>query len=129
VLVINTLGLQQLGLTKSATSILSVSLMVGVCLGAFAASKLTDDKRWTHVLAPGALGMGLCLAASGLLVQMAVNVPFWLLLGLLSGAGLFGGLFLIPVTSFIQVRPAADSKGKIIAAANFLAYSGMWCSG
>lgn len=129
VLIINTLGLQQLGLTKSATGILSVSLMIGVCIGAFAASKLTDDKRWTHVLAPGALGMGICMAATGLLVQMVVNVPFWLLLGLLSGAGFFGGLFLIPVTSFIQIRPAADSKGKIIAAANFLAFSGMWCSG
>ena len=129
VLVINTLGLQQLGLSKSATSILSVSLMIGVCVGAFAASKLTDDKRWTHVLAPGALGMGICMASSGLLVQVVTDVPFWLLLGLLSGAGFFGGLFLIPVTSFIQIRPAADSKGKIIAAANFLAFSGMWCSG
>ena len=129
VLVINTLGLQQLGLTKSATSLLSVSLMVGVCVGAFAASKLTSDKRWTHVLAPGALGMGICMAASGLLVQMLASVPFWLLLTLLAGAGSFGGLFLIPVTSFIQIRPAADSKGKIIAASNFLAFSGMWCSG
>jgi MFS family permease len=129
VLVINTLGLQQLGLSKSATSILSVSLMVGVCIGAFAASKLTDDKRWTHVLGPGALGMGICMAAAGLLVQIATTTPFWLLLTLLVGAGFFGGLFLIPVTSFVQVRPAADSKGRIIAAANFLAFSGMWCSG
>ncbi len=129
VLVINTLGLQQLGLSKSATSILSVSLMVGVCAGAFAASKLTDDKRWTHVLGPGALGMGICMVASGLLVQMVAAPPFWLLLALLAGAGFFGGLFLIPVTSFIQIRPAAGSKGKIIAASNFLAFSGMWCSG
>lgn len=129
VLVINTLGLQQLELSKSSTSLLSVSLMVGVCAGAFAASKLTTDKRWTHVLAPGALGMGICMAASGLLAQASVGVSFRLLLLLLTGAGFFGGLFLIPVTSFIQIRPAADSKGKIIAAANFLAFSGMWCSG
>ena len=80
VLVINTLGLQQIGLSKSATSLLSVSLMVGVCVVAFGASKLTGDKRWTYVLAPGALGMGICMAASGLLVQMIACVPFWLLL-------------------------------------------------
>ncbi len=129
VLVINTLGLQELGFSKSVTSLLSVSLMVGVCAGAFGASRLTTDKRWTHVLAPGALGMGLCMAAAGLLVQTAGNVQFWILLVLLAGAGFFGGLFLIPVTSFIQIRPAADSKGKIIAASNFLAFSGMWCSG
>ncbi len=129
VMVINTLGLQQLEMSKSATSLLSVSLMIGVCFGAFAAAKLTDDKRWTHVLVPGAIGMGVCMAAVGLAVQIMYSVPFFLLLLLLVGAGSFGGLFLIPVTSFIQVRPAADSKGRIIAAANFLAFSGMWCSG
>jgi acyl-[acyl-carrier-protein]-phospholipid O-acyltransferase/long-chain-fatty-acid--[acyl-carrier-protein] ligase len=129
VLVINTLGLQQLSLSKSATSILSVSLMVGVCIGAFTASRLTTDKRWTHVLGPGALGMGICLATAGLLVQGMSLVPFWLLLTLLTGAGFFGGLFLIPVTSFIQIRPVIDSKGRTIAASNFLAFSGMWCSG
>lgn len=129
VLVINTLGLKELALSKSATSILSVSLMIGVCLGAFAAARLTTDKRWAHVLAPGAAGMGLSLGAAGLLVQAVPAVPFYGLLSLLAGAGFFGGLFLIPVTAFIQLRPAAHAKGRIIAASNFLAFSAMWCSG
>ena len=129
VLVINTLGLDQLGLSKSATSILSVSLMLGVCIGAFVAAKLTTDKRWTHVLAPGATGMGLSLGAAGLLVQAVPAAPFYGLLFLLVGAGFFGGLFLIPVTAFIQIRPSADSRGRVIAASNFLAFLGMWCSG
>ncbi|NOQ45898.1 MAG: MFS transporter, partial [Desulfobulbaceae bacterium] len=129
VLVINTLGLQQLGLSKSATSILSVSLMLGVCFGAFGAARLTTDKRWTHVLVPGAMGMGLCMAATGVMVNVSGAPHFSLILSLLTGAGFFGGLFLIPITSFIQLRPSADSKGRIIAAANFLAFSAMWCSG
>ncbi len=129
VLIINTLGMNQMGLSKSATSILSVSLMMGVCIGAFAASRLTTNKRWTHVLVPGAMGMGLCMLGAGLLVQATAEPHFYPLLLLLVATGSFGGLFLIPVTSFIQVRPAADSKGRIIAASNFLAFSGMWCSG
>ena len=129
VLVINTLGMDQLGLTKSATSILSVSLMTGVCIGAFAASRLTTDRRWTHVLAPGAMGMGLCMLATGLLVQATAEPRFYQLLLLLMATGSFGGLFLIPVTSFIQIRPPKDCKGRVIAASNFLAFSGMWCSG
>ena len=129
VLVINTLGLGQLGLSKSATSMLSVSLMVGVCVGSFAAAKLTKNRSWQSVLGPGALGMGLCMAATGLLVIRSAAVPFWALLSLLAGTGFFGGLFLIPVTAFIQIRPAADSKGRVIAASNFLAFVGMWCSG
>ncbi len=127
VLIINTLGIAELGLTKTATSILSVSLMIGVCLGAFAASRLTDDSRWSHVLVPSAIGMGLCMAGAGLLARGGAH--FLLLLAVLAGAGAFGGLFLIPVTSFIQLRPAADSKGRIIAAANFFSFVAMWCSG
>ncbi len=129
VLVINTLGLNQLGLSKSATSMLSVSLMIGVCLGSFAAAKVTKNRSWQSVLGPGALGMGVSLLFCGLLVETYSTVPFWSLLSLLAGTGFFGGLFLIPVTAFIQVRPAADSKGRVIAASNFLAFIGMWFSG
>ncbi len=129
VLVINTLGLNELGLSKSATSMLSVSLMIGVCLGSFAAAKLTQNRSWKSVLGPGALGMGLSLASCGLLVETCSTVPFWTLLSLLAATGFFGGLFLIPVTAFIQVRPATDSKGRVIAASNFLAFIGMWFSG
>ena len=129
VLVINTLGLQELGLSTSKTSILSVSLMVGVCVGSLVAAKITSHEHWTHVLPPGAAGMGLSLIGAGKLVTLANGYEFQLLLVLLTLAGAFGGLFLIPVTSFIQVEPAADSKGRIIGVDNFLAFSCMLLAG
>ena len=129
VLVINTLGLQQLGLSTSRTSILSVSLMIGVCIGSLVAARITSHERWTHVLLPGAAGMGLSLVGTGQLVAHGGGGNFGLLLVLLTLAGSFGGLFLIPVTSFIQVRPAADSKGRIIGVDNFLAFSCMLLAG
>ncbi|BCL60241.1 MFS transporter [Desulfomarina profundi] len=129
VLVINTLGLQQLGLSASRTSLLAVSLMVGVCFGALAAAKITSHSRWTHVLPWGSAGMGISLAAAGGLVTVGGGGQFLLLLCCLVLAGSFGGLFLIPVTSFIQVRPGAGDKGKVIAAANFLAFSCMLLAG
>jgi len=129
VLVINTLGIEQLGLSRSATSLLSVSLMVGVCLGAVLAARLTTTSRWTHVLVPALLGMSVCLAASGGLAIRGGAVLYWPLLLLLLLTGACGGLFLIPVTSFLQVRPAPDNRGRTIAAANFLGFSCMWFSG
>ena len=129
VLVINTLGLQQLGLSTSATSILSVSLMLGICIGSLVAAKITSHEQWTHVLLPGAAGMGISLAAAGLLVSYGSGQQFPILLGLLTMAGTFGGLFLIPVTSFIQIRPEADSKGRIISVANFMAFTFMLLAG
>jgi MFS family permease len=129
VLVINTLGLQELGLSSSATSILSVSLMVGVCVGSLVAAKVTSQDHWTHVLMPGAVGMGMSLLLAGLLVINGNSAHFYYLLGLLSLAGMAGGLFLIPVTSFIQVRPDARSKGRIIGVDNFASFSCMLLAG
>jgi MFS family permease len=128
VLVINTLGIQQLGLDSSQTSILSVSLMVGVCIGSLVAAQITSQEQWTHVLMPGAVGMGASLAAAGFLAGSG-NGQFLLLLVALLCAGSFGGLFLIPVTSFIQVRPDAGMKGRIIAVANFTAFTCMFFAG
>ena len=128
VLVINTLGLQQLGLSSSETSLLSVSLMVGVCIGSLVAAKITSHEKWTHILMPGAVGMGTSLFGAGMLVSGGNHQFVWILL-LLVFAGSFGGLFLIPVTSFIQVRPDAGTKGRVISVANFTAFSCMLLAG
>ncbi len=129
VMVINTMGISQLHMSKTATSLLAVSLMVGVCLGALVAARITSSERWSHVLAPASFGMGICLLATGALAQTNFDLQWPLLLLGLIGAGLCGGIFLIPLTSFIQVRPKSDEKGKVIAAANFCAFSGMLIAG
>jgi len=40
-----------------------------------------------------------------------------------------GGVFLIPVESFIQVRAAPERKGAILAATNFVVFIGIMLSG
>jgi predicted MFS family arabinose efflux permease len=129
VLVINTLGLQELGLSNSQTSLLSVAMMVGVCLGSLLAARISNQQRWTHVLAPGSLGMGLSLLGIGLLISFTGKSSFAAILALFALAGCFGGLFLIPVTSFIQVRPEPQCKGRVLGADNFAAFSGMILAG
>ncbi len=129
VLFINKLGIIQLGFSKSITSFLAVSLMVGICIGSLIASRITSSSRWTHVLAPASSGMGLCLIAAGIVTCYVSNNQMILLLITLTLAGVSGGIFLIPLTAFIQVRPDADKKGKIIATANFCSFSGMLLAG
>ena len=129
VMVINTLGISQLHMSKSATSLLAVSLMVGVCVGAFVAVRITNSERWTHVLAPASFGMGGCLLAAGMIAQVQVVMQGQLLFLALIGAGCCGGIFLIPLTAFIQVRPREEEKGKIIGVANFCAFLGMMLAG
>ncbi|MCC8194182.1 MAG: AMP-binding protein, partial [Deltaproteobacteria bacterium] len=40
-------------------------------------------------------------------------------------SGFFGGMYIIPLESFVQVRPASHEKGKVIAVSNFLCFLAM----
>ena len=51
------------------------------------------------------------------------------LFALFVAVGVMGGLLLIPTEAFIQVRPAAERKGTVIAAGNFAVFTGILLSG
>ena len=130
ILVNNPLGLQQLGLSKFQTSLMSASLAVGVSIGALIAAKTTTQHRWTHILMPGAVGMGLSLILLGLVVAVSGSAaPVAAVFGLLLLAGIFGGLFMIPITAFIQVRPDAQHKGRVLGVSYFTTFACMMLAG
>ncbi len=118
-----------LGYSMSAAGLMTALLMIGVALGSLVAGRFTAQS-WRFLLLPSGLGMGvmLCLIAlTPLLPAAAGPVPLqalWFGAGLF-GAGLCGGVYLIPLESFIQVRPAVDSKGRVIAVSNFMSFSAM----
>jgi MFS family permease len=129
-LVNNPLGLNQLGLSKFQTSLMSASLAIGVSIGALVAAKITHQHRWTHVLMPGAVGMGMSLIVLGLVVSLSGGaVPAAAVFGLLALAGIFGGLFMIPITAFIQVRPDAQHKGRVLGVSYFTTFTCMMLAG
>lgn len=125
---LNSYGLNELKYSTTNTSLMSVVLMVGVSIGAFIAAILTKKLPWTQVIAPSVsgFGAGLIMAAGATLCGDAVVYVLWS--GLLL-TGISGGVFLIPVTSFIQTRPAEGSKGRAISASNFLDFTGMLLAG
>lgn len=129
VLTTNTLGLRQLGLTQTATSLLSMSLMLGVCAGSLVAGRLVDMARWDRFLVPASSGMaaGLFLTAASVLLPVPFQLA-WLVVSLIV-VGIAGGIFLIPVTSFLQVYPKRSEKGRVLATANFCGFIGILSSG
>jgi len=128
-LVINVLGLKQFGLTKTMTGVLCLAQLTGVAAGGLLSSRLAKGRYWYRVLSPAAIGMG----ASMLWVANVPLMPGWLrlplLLVLFIAAGTMGGLLLVPCEAFIQVRPAAEVRGAVIAAANFAVFTGIVLSG
>ncbi len=123
------LGLSQFGLSNSMTSALSVAEMFGIAAGGLLSVYLAKRIKWYRLLAPAAAVMAICMMAVGAVPYFAESAKLACLLVSLTVLGIAGGVFLIPLESFIQVRPAADRKGATIAAANFAAFSGMLLSG
>lgn len=125
---INNLGGAELGLSYTATSFLPVALMVGICAGSLLAARGTPES-WRMLLVPAIMGIGvlLCLVPFVAAADPALRLP--LLFGLYALAGTCGGLYLIPITSFIQVRPAATDKGRILGLDNCLSFTGILLAG
>lgn len=129
VLIINPLGKMQYGLSETMTSGLIVAQLVGIAGGGLLAGRFVHGERWYRVMVPAGVGMGvsMLLLAAVPLLPVGAQVPA--LFALLVLVGVAGGLFLIPAESFIQVRPAADRKGAILAASNFVIFAGILLSG
>jgi MFS family permease len=136
ILLINQIGMSVLGLGYRQTSGLDVAELAGVATGGLLCGRLASGGRWFRVLAPAAIVLA---AAMGLMGLMPYVNPDAKLCGaglrtifaaaLLVGAGLAGGVLLVPLESFIQARPPPDRKGQFIAAANCAAFCGMMLSG
>lgn len=128
VLLMNPLGLSQFGFSSTLTSGLLATQLVGLAVGGVLSSLLARGPRWHRVLLPAGLSMAVAMLlfpVASLLPVAAQPVMLFVLTGLV---GLAGGVFLIPVESYIQVRPAPERKGQVLAAVNFAVFAGILVS-
>ena len=135
VLFTNDLGINEFKLSATLTSVLVVVQMLGVGLGSVLCSRLTAKRPWQRVLCPALAGMALALAGVAFLpaVWELASLPYAgraaSLLLLFALIGVFGGVYLIPLETQIQLLPAAEQRGSMIAAANFASMVGVTLSG
>jgi MFS family permease len=129
VLLINTLGIDQFQLTKTATSGLIVDQLVGVGIGGLLSGKLVSAQRWHRLLGPSGIAMSLAMLALPVVPRLPPGVQVSALYILMGLIGVAGGMFMIPVEGFIQIRPARERKGAILAAVNFIVFIGILLSG
>ncbi|SHN71956.1 MFS transporter [Desulfovibrio litoralis] len=128
VLLINNLGLNELGFSKTKTSLMPVSLMVGICLGSFIARKCLPSK-WYSYAVPAGFIMGISLLFIPLIQLVTPDTAFFYTLLVFSVTGVAAGAYLIPAVSFIQVRPSPDSRGKTLGCSNFTSFVAIMFAG
>jgi MFS family permease len=129
-LIINPLGLQQFHLSKTLTSALIVSQLAGMAAGGVVISRRVHLGGWYRLIGPlgGAMGgVMLGFLAVPALLPAAWRVPSLFALTFLVGV-LAGGI-LIPMESFLQVRPPAARKGAVLSSVNFVVFGGILLSG
>jgi predicted MFS family arabinose efflux permease len=129
ILLINPLGLLQFKLSSSVTSFLIVAELSGIAAGGLLGSRLANGPRWHRpVILSGIIFslLMMALAAVPFLPSSARHTAIFMLIAMI---GVAGGVFLIPVESFIQVRAAPERKGAVLAATNFVVFIGIMLSG
>ncbi len=116
---------------NTTAGIMSAALTLGVAGGAIIGGR-GPAEGWRRLLVPAAGAMGVMFLATALTPLVPAHSPFaglnpqqcWCFVTLLL-SGVCGGVYLIPLASFIQIRPAAHEKGKIQGVSNFMCFMSM----
>ncbi|MGA1871183.1 MAG: acyl-[ACP]--phospholipid O-acyltransferase [bacterium] len=107
-------------LTEAQTGYLLAILAFGMGAGGICAGRLSGEKVEFGLVPLGALGMGIF----SLLLYFSYTSPFVTGIILLS-LGASSGLFVIPLTAYIQQKSPKEGLGRVLALQNFLTFSGI----
>lgn len=119
-MVIPVLAVSSLGLAEWETGLVLTALALGIGAGSLLAGRWSGDKVELGLVPLGSIGVGIALLDLSLgargPARAAADVFF---------LGLAGGLFSVPLQAIVQDRAPEAEKGEVIAAGNFLNFTGI----
>jgi acyl-[acyl-carrier-protein]-phospholipid O-acyltransferase / long-chain-fatty-acid--[acyl-carrier-protein] ligase len=113
-------AMESLDLSKEQGGYLFLATAVGIAIGAKIAGRISK-----HKIELGSSSLAGFLIVFIFLAISLFSTHLYLIILLLVLLGVFGGMFLIPMESFIQVSSPDKRRGQIIAASNFLSFGGV----
>ena len=114
-------GRALLHLSNTGISYLTASVSIGIGLGAFVAGKLSGDRVELGLVPIGSVGLGVMGVYLFLVHHFVAQVFIGHFL-----LGFSGGIFIIPLQSYLQAHAGEHSKGRIIATSNVLTFTGVF---
>ncbi len=116
---VNSLCKVQLSLSDTATSLLVALISIGIAIGGVTAGWLCRSGSHQRVIRIGMWGVvGCCAVLSITLPGIGLLVGRWGLPIVLILLGAAAAFFSIPIQVFLQARPPAELKGRMIAVMN-----------
>ncbi|MBS0585571.1 MAG: MFS transporter [Verrucomicrobia bacterium] len=110
-----------LNLSEVRAGYLFFGVAVGIALGAYAAGKICKKEVDLGLSCFAVLAMGLLF-----LVLPFLAGKVYAALGVLVTLGFFGGLFVVPLDSYVQAFSPTQTRGRVVASANFLSFLGVF---
>jgi acyl-[acyl-carrier-protein]-phospholipid O-acyltransferase/long-chain-fatty-acid--[acyl-carrier-protein] ligase len=99
--------------SESQIGLLVAALAIGIGAGSMASGRISGERIELGLVAPSGVLMGLSGMALG-----TVSTEAWAFVWL-TLMGFFGGLFIVPLNTFLQDEAPAAEKGRILATNNF----------
>ncbi len=113
-------AVQVLGLTDIQGGYLFCLTSLGIGAGAVLAGKISGKQVELALVPIGGFGIVMgCFLVDMLSSHLAYIVP------LVISLGVFGGTWLIPLDTYIQMTAPKEHRGQIVATANFLSFAGV----
>lgn len=106
-----------LQITPQRTTLLLAILGVAIGLGSVLAGLLSGKHIEPRLIPVGAIGMTISFILLG-----ALPLNFWLVASLLTGAGVFAGLYIVPLQALLQHLSPPDERGRFLGTANALSF-------
>ncbi len=112
-------AINSLGMSEVGGGYLSVGSTLGIAVGSIWSGKLCKKEVHLGVSALGMLGMAL------LTFFIPLSGSAKGVFSILCLFGIFGGLYQVPLESYMQTFCASEKRGKVVGAANFLSFAGV----
>ena len=129
---ITLLGTEMLGLSRIDTGTLAIALVVGVGTGSVLAGMMSGGKvelgivpLGAFVVVLGALGLYWSTGDVDLTDPDIQDAVWWAAAAWLVVLGLGAGFFIVPLVAFLQDRSERKTRGRILAAGNFISFGMM----
>ena len=104
-------------------------LVLGIGIGSFVAGIWSAGKIELGIVPLGAAGMAIaaiCISMVPPGTGEAFSLPYNYTCGWLLALGMAAGLYDIPLLAFMQEKSPKQSRGRLLAAYNFMAFTGMF---
>lgn len=116
-------AMKNLGLSDVQGGYLFLLTAMGIGIGSLLAGKFSGKTVEFGLVPIGGIGIAICCFLLEYYSDSLIHE-----LVLISVIGLFGGLYLVPLDSFIQVASPKTYRGQVVATANFFGFCGVFCS-